>query len=283
MNYAGEIIESSFVEGLSMNDMPSLNTTIQSFMTTHPKIKNMTALTTLYISELNKYEKSIGATLTMEQLFEFNNQFSNGLDNEIFLQKIDNLETALPAPSYPNTQAGYEEFMKKTARFRFDTKNTTEIVYYPLNVQYFPYPINMSGFQNLFYNTSDPEFISSLNSFLQSVNTPALPPTAPSQPIQIDPNYAFSIDLTATSTSSILSYIDYIVQYFSFVVYHIQGIGGTMSFPAILANVCETYINYINAVEFQKYRIYGTFMTPHETQPVVEAVWFGLLMVASTS
>ena len=264
VNYAGEIIQSSFVEGLSMNDRPTLITTIQSFMTTHPKIQNKTALTNLYISELNKYEKSIGVTLTTEQLFEFNNQFANELDNKIFLQKLQELEIALPPPSYPNTEAGYKDFMKKTARFRFDPKNTTEIVYYPLNEQYFPYPINMSGFQNLLSNTSDPNFISSLNSFLQSVNTPALPPNPPSQSLPIDPNYVFSIDLTATQTASILSYIDYIVQYFSFVIYHIQGAGGTVSFPAILANVCVTYINYINAVEFQKYRVYGTFMTHHE-------------------
>ena len=264
VNYAGEIIQSSFVEGLSMNDTPTLITTIQSFMTTHPKIKNMTALTNLYISELNKYEKSIGANLTTEQLFEFNNQFANELDNEIILKKLQEIEIALPPPSYPNTEAGYKNFMKKTARFRFEVTNTTEIVYYPLNEQYFPYPINMSDFQNLLSNTSDPNFISSLNSFLQSVNTPALPPNPPSQSLPIDPNYAFSVDLTATQTASMLSYIDYIVQYFSFVVYHIQGNGGTMSFPAILANVCVTYINYINAVEFQKYRVYGTFLTHHE-------------------
>jgi hypothetical protein len=256
-NYAKKI-----VEGLSINDTPQLITTIKSFMKTHPNIKDMTALTNLYISRLNTYEKEVGATLSSEQLFEFNKEFDNELNTTEFVKQIHKTAAARPAPSYPNTRAGYQSFMTKKARFIF-TK-TAEITFYPLNVAYFPYPINMTGFEELMSNTTDPQFISKLNSFLLSVNTPALPPTPPPKQIVIDPNYAYTSDLTATKTAPMNSYIDYIVQYFAFLVYYIQGEQGKLTYSTIQAHICQTYIGYINAVEFQKYRVYSTFMTPYE-------------------
>jgi hypothetical protein len=73
--YAYDVTKNTMKEGFSINEDPQLKTTIQSFMTTHPQITNMTALATLYITQLNKYEASIGANPTTEQLFIFNNDF----------------------------------------------------------------------------------------------------------------------------------------------------------------------------------------------------------------
>ena len=59
--YVFDVIGNKFTEGFSIQETSQLKTTIKSFMKTHPKIQNMTALSRLYIDELNKYESSIGA------------------------------------------------------------------------------------------------------------------------------------------------------------------------------------------------------------------------------
>lgn len=266
--YAYDVTKNTVKEGFSINSDPQLKTTIQSFMTTHPKITNMTALSTLYISQLNKYEASIGANPTTDQLFTFNNDFDNQLDDEDIIEKIKNIASALPKPSYPNTDLGFQSFMKEKSRFKFDISQDHEYTFYPLNIEYFPYPTNLSGFEEIFNKIDDPNFIAELNSVLLVLNKPATPPTPPPNqpPDAVDVNYAFSVNLSVTQKSPVISYLDYITQFFSFIVFNNQpsGQGGTISYPTIQASMFYVYTLYLNAIEFEKYRVYSTYLTPYE-------------------
>jgi hypothetical protein len=266
VRYAYDVTKNKFTEGFSIQEDPQLKTTIQSFMTNHPKITDMTALTTFYITQLNKYEASIGANPTTDQLFVFNNEFDNDLENADVLLQIQNIASARPKPSFPNTLAGYKSFMTKKARFSFDTSPNHEYTFFPLNIEYFPYPTNLAGFEAVYQDINAPNFIAELNAFLSNVNTPSAPPTPPANHPTgaIDPNYAYSINLTATQTSPVISYLDYITQFFAFIVYYNQPSGGTISYPTIQANIFAIYTEYLNAVEFEKYRVYSTYLTPYE-------------------
>lgn len=269
-NYAKKITDNlPNIENFSMQELPDLEKTIQSFMETHPKIENKTALSTLYITQLNKYEKSIGGKPTTEQLFIFNNEFDDQLNNVDMIDKIKTIAVGLPKPSYPNTSKGFEDFLSERGQFYFThpingSLNANQYAYYPLNIQYFPYPKDLTGFAEVFDNIDAPDFLSKLNSFLISINTPEPTPPIPSISTPVDLNYAYSVNLSATQTNSMLSYLDYVTQFFSFIVYKNQSAGSSIAYPIIQSKVFVIYTEYLNALEFQKYRVYSTFLTPHE-------------------
>jgi hypothetical protein len=251
-----------FQEGFSIQETPNLVATIQSFLTNHPSIKNETALIHYYITQLNNYEKMLGSPPTADQVFAFNQAVDNQLATSEALSTIDQIAKSLPNPSYPNTLAGYQSFLKNDARFSFD--NTDSLSYYAFQQEYFPYPTNLSGFENELQDTTDPNFNQNINQFLTQVQTSTYPPLLPQSPTTVDPNYAFSINIQKSHTDSIQHYLEYISEWFAFIVYKNQPKGNTMSYSRIEANICMTYIQLINAVEFQKYRIYSTFLTPYE-------------------
>jgi len=204
--YAYDIVKNKLTEGFSIQENSQLKTTIDSFMKTHPKITNMTALSRHYISELNQYEASIGTKPTSDQLFIFNNEFDNQLEDIDIIQKIRNIESELPNESYPNTIEGYKSFLSETARFVFDpSDNSEEYVFYPLNIEYFPYPTNLTGFEDILSNVNDENLISKLNSILLNVNSPSLPPSPPPPTNTVDKNYAFSVNMKITQTAPLLS------------------------------------------------------------------------------
>jgi hypothetical protein len=256
------LFESPVKEGFSLNDTPNIVTTIQSFMKNHPNITSQYALLNYYLTELNAYVTKLGTLPTSQQLFTFNNEFDNELSNNKSLTAIQNLASSLPNPQFSNTLEGYQSYLGTYARFNFN--NTANLVYYSFNTKYFPCPTDMSGFTLQLTKKTDPDFIKNINTYLGSIIPGSLPPLQPIPSLSIDPNFAFSIDLNTSQTGTIHSYLEYITLYYALVLYNNTGNDKSLLFPSIEANVVTTYIQYVNAVEFQKYRLYNTFMTPYE-------------------
>ena len=249
------------IEQFSMPDTPDLIYTIQSFLENHPKL-NETAVTTYYLKKLNAYEKSLGIPPTSNQLFIFNNEFDNILSDPSVLGEIEAISNSIPKSSYPNTAEGFANYLKKTARFSFSNK--TPISFYPFDTQYFPYPIDLAGFEQAIQNVNDPNYIQNINQYLSSLTKPADPPATPPELKDVDTNYAFSINLNGLRTESIQTYLKYISQWYGLLLYYKYKNNTVVLFPTIEANVCMVYITYLNAIEFQKYRVYSTYLTPYE-------------------
>ena len=250
------------IESFSTLETPDLLTTINSFMTNHPNIKNKTALTTYYIQQLNAYESSIGAHPTSDELFVFNNEFDNALSSNESFNEVEKIASSFPKPSYENTQKGYKLYLKQKARFSITSDES--ISYFPFKNEYFPAPTDIATFESILKNKDDPEFVQKINLYLSSLNTPTELPTPASPPISPDPNYAFSVDIKTTKTNTIPEYLSYISQWYAFIIYKKQGQLSSNSYASIQSIVCAIYIQYLNAVEFQKYRVYSIFMTPYE-------------------
>lgn len=248
------------IEKFSMPDTPDLIYTIQSFLENHPKF-DKTAVTTYYLKKLNAYEKSLGNTPTSAQLFNFNNEFDNILADPSVVSEIKSIADSIPKPSYPNTAEGFAEYLQNNSRFSFS--NDTPITFYPFATQYFPYPTDLKGFEAAIQSVEDPNYIQNINQYLPSLTKPADPP--PITPINVvDGNYAFSIDINNSRTESIQTYLKYISQWYGLLLYYKYQKSITVLFPTIEANVCMVYITYLNAVEYTKYRIYSTYLTPYE-------------------
>ena len=249
------------IEKFSMPDTPDLIYTIQSFLENHPNL-NKTAVTTYYLKKLNAYEKSLGIPPSSNQLFIFNNEFDNILSDPSVLGEIQTISNSIPKSSYPNTAQGFANYLRKTARFSFSNK--TPISFYPFATQYFPYPIDLQGFEQAIQNVNDPNYVQNINQYLSSLTKPADPPATPPELTDIDTNYAFSINLNGLRTESIQTYLKYISQWYGLLLYYKYKNNAVVLFPTIEANVCMVYITYLNAIEFQKYRVYSTYLTPYE-------------------
>ena len=254
-------IAADAVENFAMPDTPDLIYTIESFLKNHPKL-NKTAVTTYYLTKLNAYEKSLGKPPTSDQLFIFNNEFDNVLADSSVIGEIQKIAKSIPDPSYPNTAEGFADYLQETSRFSFS--NDTPITFYPFATQYFPYPTDLPGFEQAIQNVEDPNYIQNINQYLSSLTKPADPPANPSVGSDVDTNYAFSINLNTSRTESIQTYLKYISQWYGLLLYYKYKQDLAVLFPTIEANVCMVYITYINAIEYQKYRIYSTYLTPYE-------------------
>jgi len=249
------------VEYFSMPDTPDLIHTIQSFLKNHPKL-DKTAVTTYYLKKLNAYELSINSPPTSDRLFIFNNEFDNILEDPKVIGEIQQISQNIPKSSYPNTAKGFADFLENSARFSFS--NDTPITYYQFATQYFPYPTDLEGFEKAIHNPEDPDYVANINQYLSSLTKPADPPPNPVTPTSIDPNYAFSSNINTSKTDSIQTYLKYVTEWYSLLVYYKYNADITTLFPTIEANVCSVYITYLNAIEFQKYRVYSTYLTPYE-------------------
>jgi hypothetical protein len=248
-------------EQFSMPDNPDLIDTIKSFLENHPKLDKI-AVTTYYLKKLNAYELSIGAPPTSNQMFIFNNEFDNILEDPSIVSELETMAKNTPDPSYPNTEKGFADFLENSARFSFS--NDTPITYYAFATQYFPYPTDLKGFEEAIHNPDDPNYVQNINQYLSSLSKPADPPPNPMTPTSIDTNYAFSSNLETSYTDSIQNYLKYIAEWYALILYNKYNSDITILFPTIEANVCMEYTEYLNAIEFQKYRIYSTYLTPYE-------------------
>jgi hypothetical protein len=249
------------IEHFSMPDSPDLIYTIQSFLTNHPKL-NKTAVTTYYLMKLNAYEKSLGKPPSSDELFVFNNEFDNILADASVVGQIRSIANSIPEPSYPNTAEGFASYLRETARFSFS--NDTPITFYPFATQYFPYPTDLQGFETAIQNVENPDYVKNITQYLSSLTKPADPPATPLTPTDVDTNYAFSIDLNSSRTESIQTYLKYISEWYGLLLYYKYQKSIAVLFPTIEVNVCMVYITYLNAVEYEKYRIYSTYLTPYE-------------------
>jgi len=253
---------SNKIESFSLSDEPNLISTINSFMTNHPEFDDQIPLIKYYITQLNDYKIQLGRTPTSSEIFVFNNEFDNKLASDATKKVIHSIASEIPLSSYPNTTDGYLSYLKNTARFSF--KNMENITFNFFNTKYFPFPMDSKGFSDQLKKSTNPDFIQKINEFLSFPSPSYPPPTSSTESGSIDPNYAYSINLDSVKIGTIKSYLKYVTLYYSIISFYNKNKNSSITFPTIETNVCMTYITYLNAIEFQKYRIHSTFLTQYE-------------------
>jgi hypothetical protein len=249
-------------EGFSMEKDTSLTTTIRSFAANHPDI-SVNIISQYYIEKLNKYQANLRAPVTKEQLFEFNNNFDNKLSDPATKSKLQKM-TPFRSP-YKNSDAGFQKFLKEKSRFRL--KNTKSIEYLPFNPDYFPMPTDMKEYTKILdgilhspYKISNK--IETPENMITNVEklVPLLQTTK--QQTYPTPNESLYIYERRPILNTMPAYLQYVTNYYAFIAYNNEK--PSIHYLQLLANVCNTYMNYANAVEFQKYITNGTFLTTQE-------------------
>lgn len=250
-------------EGFSMKKTPDLINTIQSFMENHIEIEEEVALINYYIRELNSYEKTLGRNMNSDELFVFNNEFDNKLASEPVRNTIETIAKTITKSSYKNSMSDYLLYLQKDARFSFNS--TTEFKFFLLNTDHFPFPMDQEGFfMTQEYDRKAVDYIKKLEDLLAIPSVPPLPPLPPDKMEFLDPNYAYTTNLETQKIGSIASYLKYISIYFSTLLYYKRNQYTNLTYPSIQANFCSVYITYLNAVEFQKYRMHSSYLTEYE-------------------
>jgi hypothetical protein len=277
------------MEGFSLQDQPKIIETIDSFQKNHPDFmpidkKDIKAkVGSYYIRSLNAYETKLHRRITDEELFLFNNDFDNLLNDPEIQNKILNIvditEWTTTTHSFYdiNSEKDYLKYYKSYARFKI--KSTTKLAYYPFNSLYFVLPTNgkpndknkkpnITDFTKLL---SDAEMANKMltNSIILQkykdfkFSYGILPPTKMEKKTP-NKNYVFSIDLTTTITGTIESYLDYVIKYFSYVVFSYKRLNNQFGFQEIEARVGTAYTRLLNYVEFQNYSIYKKYLDEYQ-------------------
>jgi uncharacterized membrane-anchored protein len=226
------------VEGFTLEEEPYLRKTVDSFKQNHFNFIKTTDIynkvAQYYVSELNERETKLLRRMTDTELFQFNNYFDNQLNypevqSKILKIKIPSTQTT--KTTYRNTMNDYKKYYKTTARFKI--YNTQPIVYYTFNNQYFD---------------------------LSENNIPS-PPSA-SSGNGIDRNYAFSIDFFSSKTVSIQSYLDDVLTHYASIFVRKNNMG-SYRINTLKSRIGTVYANLLNYLEFQFFRMYGTFFNEY--------------------
>lgn len=248
-------------EDFSLKDQSYLIKTLDSFKKNHPDfiVDNDTKLKvgSLYIKTLNSYETKLHRRITSDELFLFNNDFDNLLNNSKIQQQImnskisDNLQTEPESPPlYENTENDYKKYYETYARFKI--ANTDKITYFKFNEIYF-ISSDMKNFDDELNNAENENNMLVYSKFLNSninLKSQQSPPQEQSQ--QPDSNYIFSIDKTSNTETTIENYLTYVIKYFSLIVFS-NLINDDIGFQEIEARVGTVYTNLLNRVEFLQY------------------------------
>jgi hypothetical protein len=286
-------------EGFSLNEQPYLMKTIDSFEKNHidfvKDTETKAKMGAFYIRSLNAYETRLRRRMTEEELFLFNNDFDNLLNDPTIQQKIRGIipnnewKSQFDLSSmviYQNTESDYKKYYDKTARFKMD--NTDRISYYPLNDGYFALPqksrSGKSGMEvfDILLSESD-ESSTMLTKFeLVAMNNKrnnknrldmrsgAISFTTPSNPqsrsTAIEPkdfNYVFSVDVNTPIEQSVEEYLFNVIKRFSLLVYskittstQIRNLG----FQEIQARIGTIYTDLLNRLEFLHYNQYQDYL-----------------------
>lgn len=258
-------------EGFSLKEQPNLFKTIKSFQTNHPNfIKDATInnkVGVFYMNRLNKYETKLHRRLRDDELFEFNNQIDNLLNDPNIQKQILNLNVMhfddefQPKSEY--TESGYKKYYDAFARFKIE--NTADnIDYHDFDVSYFPFN---AVFDNALKHANDmliqltPEKLKEYHAN-QNISDTSFRTVNDSPPsTNVDTNYVFSITSTE-SKGTIQEYLKHVIKYFSLIVFEKKYVSdeNKFSFQEIEARVGTTYTNCLNRLEFVYHNTYGLYL-----------------------
>jgi hypothetical protein len=282
-------------EEFSLRQQPDLMKTIDSFKKNHPEfIKNediANKVGNFYTKRLNRYQTKVHRTIHDDELFEFNNQFDNLLNDPDIQKQIlesnvklfygDHDET-FQSP-FENTESDYKKYYDSLARFKMD--DTEFFDYFKLKDDYFPIP-TVSGLTNtdrmtLFDKalTYDKDMLyrstkTNIDNYYTNINgttytdlafniNTTVPPTVIAT--VDDKNYVFSVDTKKNESGTIKDYLDYVIKYFSLCIFKkiyssSDTTINTIGFKEIQARVGTIYTNCLNRLEFLYYNSFGVHL-----------------------
>ena len=296
LNNTGGKVEQSFfwlktrTEGFTLNEQPYLIKTVDSFEKNHKDFitDNDTKMKvgTYYINSLNSYETKIRRRFTADELFLFNNDFDNLLNDPTVQNKIKGIVpnkewhaqfSSESKPIYENTEEDYKKYYDTNARFKMD--NTDRISYYKLNEAYFPIPVynstNKKGIDIFNDAINEYEYINSMLTRVEfdtfnknnkyaftSFNATSPKPPDFSSSSKPDIKYIYSIDTTTPSYEPAQDYLTYVIKYFSLIIF--SKLSGsnirTIGFQDIEARVGTIYTNLLNRLDFLQYNQYQSYL-----------------------
>ena len=298
INTTGNKVDQAFfwlkrrTEGFSLKQQPYLIKTVDSFEKNHSDFitDNDTKMKvgTYYINSLNSYETKIRRRFNENELFLFNNDFDNLLNDPIIQNKIKGILpnkewhsqfSSESKPLYENTEDDYKKYYAKNARFKMD--NTDMFSYYNLNNSYFPIPYytsnnktNKQGIDMFNDAINEYEYINSLLTRFElrrfnlkhkytGLSFKTVTPTPPNftSSSESDMKYIFSIDTNNIKTEPIQDYLSYVIKYFSLIIF--SGLSDSdriLGFQDIEARVGTLYTNLLNRLEFLQYNQYQDYL-----------------------
>ena len=271
-------------EGFSLKDQPFLIKTIDSFEKNHIDFikDNATKMKvgSFYIKTLNSYETKIRRRITTDELFIFNNDFDNLLNDPKIQAKIMSITPTndwkyeIGQVLFENTEEDYKKYYDKNARFKI--YNMDNITYYKLNDNYFPIPIftgaNKTGVdilndaifecedRNIMLTLSQFSVFNRKNKYRFNSFTPILNPPDYTDSANPNTNFVFSVDITNLTEDSIQGYLTYVIKYFSLIIFSKLDSNNTLGFQEIEARVGTLYTNLLNRLEFLHYNQYREYL-----------------------
>jgi hypothetical protein len=279
-------------EGFSLQEQPYLIKTVDSFEKNHPDFINDSdtkiKVGTYYINSLNSYETKIHRRFNENELFLFNNDFDNLLNDPIVQNKIKGIVpnkewtaqfSSQSKPLYQNTEEDYKKYYTTNARFKMD--NSDMFSYYILNDAYFPLPAytsnnntNKKGIDMFNDAVNEYEYINSLLTRFElgrfnitnkydGLSFKAVTPKPPdfTSSSESDMKYIFSIDTNNEKIEPTQDYLSYIIKYFSLIIFSgLSDTDRTIGFQDIEARVGTLYTNLLNRLDFLQYNQYQDYL-----------------------
>ncbi len=282
----GKGVEGFTGNAFSIREQPYIFKTIDSFKINHPDFITNNDIYgkvgSYYITSLNRYETKLHRRITDDELFTFNNDFDNLLNDSTFQKIILNIkttdewktqtETPESKSKYDNTEKDYQIFYKEEARFKINNKQS-KIDYYPLNNIYFLRPKNESNFNTILENRaySENSLLTRSDILKKDPKFKTQPQSNPPSPVTIDTNttpdtnYAFSVNMTETRNDTIKNYLIHVIQLFSYIIYFkINETDTEIGFQHIEARIGTLYTDILNRIEFMNYNQYNEFLDEYQ-------------------
>jgi hypothetical protein len=279
-------------EGFSLQEQPYLIKTVDSFEKNHKDFitDNDTKMKvgTYYINSLNSYETKIRRRFNENELFLFNNDFDNLLNDPIVQNKIKGIVpnkewssqfSSESKPLYQNTEDDYKKYYATYARFKMD--NTDMFSYHILNDSYFPIPtytsnnktnkkgidmfndaINVYEYENSLLTRFELGRFNTKYKYI-GLSFKAVTSTPPdfTSSSESDMKYVFSVDTNNTKTEPIQDYLSYVIKYFSLFIFSgLSESDRTLGFQDIEARVGTLYTNLLNRLDFLQYNQYQDYL-----------------------
>ena len=284
-------------EGFSLNDQPEFKKTINSFKINHSDFivdeDVEMQVGNYYITTLNAYETKLRRKITDDELFLFNNDFDNllndpNIQNKIIKVNINKINKLSKGVINENNEDEYKKYYEKSARFKINNTNKIN-TYYTFNNDYFPIPSNQKVFDDelstsVYTNTllTRKRLYDKDRSFLFKTNK-SEPPT-PESDKEKDTNYIFSVNTSDEKMlESIQNYLNYVIKYYSYIIFaSLPQTDNLVGFQEIEARVGTTYTNLLNRIDFLYYNAYETYLDEYQIA-VFNQIFFILIQQLNNS